>query len=359
MSTYFLSCPRGLEQVTCDQLSQYINTSINIELGGISFSGGLEEMYLVNLHSRTGMYLFKQLHQFKISRADQLYKIIYQLDWDSLIGTEKTFSIKTKLKSRLFDHSNYVTLKIKDAIVDHIRAKHHKRPSINKIDPDISLMVTLVDQKLSIYLNSTGAPLFKRGYRTQIHKAALNESLAAGIILLSNWDRTSSFYDIMCGFGTIPLEAAMIAYNIAPGLYKKHYAFQKWDDYDSKLWDKVLLEAKEKIAINKNLKIFGSDHIKHNIDISIKSATNLNVVDCITFSKLDINKFEPHSNSGTIIINPPYGNRIGPNDQIKGLYKNLGDVFKNNCSGHDVFIFTFINIWNANRSRDRKYWYSG
>ena len=201
-------------------------------------------------------------------------------------------------------------------------------------------MVTLVDQKLSIYLNSTGLPLFKRGYRTQIHKAALNESLAAGIILLSNWDRTSSFYDIMCGFGTIPLEAAMIAYNIAPGLYRKHYAFQKWDDYDSKLWDKVLLEAKEKIAINKNLKIFGSDHIKHNIDISIKSATNLNVVDCITFSKLDINKFAPHSNSGTIIVNPPYGNRIGPNNKIKGLYKNLGDVFKNNCSGHDVFIFT-------------------
>ena len=340
MSTYFLSCPRGLEQVTHDQLSQYINDSINIESGGISFNGGLKEMYSVNLHSRTGMYLFKQLYQLKINKAEKLYSIIYQLDWHSLIGTEKTFSIRTKLRSRLFDHSNYVTLKIKDAIVDKIRKKYSKRPSINKIDPDISLMITLIDNQLSIYLNSTGVPLFKRGYRTQIHKAALNEALAAGIVLLSNWDRKSSFYDIMCGFGTIPLEAAMIAYNIAPGLYKKDYAFQKWDDYDSKLWNKTWSRAKEKINLDSNIKIFGSDHINHNINVSTKSAEMLGIEKNIMFCKLDIHQFNPKDDSGTIIINPPYGNRMGPNDNIKELYKNLGDIFKTQCSGYEVFIFT-------------------
>jgi len=340
MNKYFLTCPRGLEEVTSKQISQYIQSNPIVDLGGVKFTGDKEDMYNVNLHSRTGMHLLKEIYSFNINSEKDIYKNIYNFSWDKILNPNKTFIIRTKSKSKVFQNTNFFTLKIKDAIVDNIRSKFGKRPSINKINPDIILSILVKDKQIKIYIDSSGTPLFKRGYRTKIHKAALNESLAAGIILLSNWDKQSPFYDIMCGSGTIPIEAAMIAYNIPAGIFRDEFGFQKWDNYDSILWNKIITNAKKKICLQNEVVIFGSDYFKKNIELGRHSARQMNISQKINFQSLDIQDFKPQESNGIIIINPPYGNRIGEEKIIQKLYKNIGDILKTNCSGLDAYIFT-------------------
>ena len=182
-------------------------------------------MYKVNLESRTGMHLLEKIFSIKIHEPKKLYSSIYNLQWYKFIKSNTTFMIRTKIKSNLFNKSNTVTLKIKDAIVDNIRKKFGKRPSIDKESHDLSLHVIILENTLNIYINTSGKPLFKRGYRNKIHKAGLNESLAAGVLLVK-WNYNTPFYDIMCGSGTIPIEAAMIAHNIPHGINRNDYAFK-------------------------------------------------------------------------------------------------------------------------------------
>jgi putative N6-adenine-specific DNA methylase len=338
MHEYLLTCPRGLEDITCKQISKHIKNTPTVNIGSVRFKGDKEDMYAVNLHSRTGMHLLKKIFSFSINNSNELYDNIYHFDWEKVIGDNKTFVIKTKSKSSLFNNTSFITLKIKDAIVDKIRKHKGKRPSINKINPDIILFVLLNDNNISI--DSSGEPLYKRGYRTVIHKAALNESLAAGLILLSNWDKKNQFYDIMCGSGTIPLEAAMIAYNIPPGIFRGKFAFQKWNNYNHSLWISMICKAKDQIIINKNIEIYGSDYLNRNIQLGIESSKIIGVGKNIKFSNLDIKDFNPRGNKGTIIINPPYGIRLGDQSIINKLYKQIGDLFKTRCSGYDTYIFT-------------------
>ena len=340
MNKYFLTCPRGLEEVTKKQISKYIKSIPIVDLGGVHFSGDKSDMYKVNLFSRTGMHLLKEIYSFNINSEKDIYKNIYNFSWDKILNPNKTFIIRTKSKSKIFQNTNIFTLKIKDAIVDNIRSKFGKRPSINKTDPDIILSILVKDRKITVYIDSSGIPLFKRGYRSKIHKAALNESLAAGLILLSNWDRESPFYDIMCGSGTIPIEAAMIAYKIPPGIFRDTFGFQKWDNYDKNLWDKILANAKEEVSLNDNVPIYGSDYFQKNIELGRQSSRQINISQKINFQSLDIKDFKPPESNGIIIINPPYGNRIGEEKIIQKLYKNIGDVFKTYCVGFDAYIFT-------------------
>ena len=208
MKDYLLTCPRGLEEVTQKDISKYINQKSYIVNGGVEFKGHKKDMYTVNLYSRTGMHLLEKLFYSKIYSSKKLYSNIYDLPWYKFINPDTSFMIKTKIRSTLFNKSNTVTLKIKDAIVDNIRKKFGKRPSINKESPDLFLYVIIQENKIIIYINTSGIPLFKRGYRAKIHRAGLNESLAAGLILSSNWNSNIPFYDIMCGSGTLPIEAA-------------------------------------------------------------------------------------------------------------------------------------------------------
>ena len=339
MKDYLLTCPRGLEEVTQKDISKYINQKSNIVNGGVEFKGHKKDMYAVNLYSRTGMHLLEKLFHSKIYSSKKLYSNIYDLPWNKFIKPDTSFMIKTKIRSTLFNKSNTVTLKIKDAIVDNIRRKFGKRPSINKESPDLYLYVIIQENKITIYINTSGIPLFKRGYRAKIHRAGLNESLAAGLILSSNWNPRVPFYDIMCGSGTIPIEAAMIAHKIPPRLNRKYYAFKKLKNYDSTLLDSLIENSKNKIIDNKKFSIFGSDHIKANISLAYESSKLIGLKDSIQFSVKNIKDFIP-SEKGTIIINPPYGHRLGDPNAIKVLYKQLGDLFKTKCAGCNVFVFS-------------------
>jgi len=340
MNKYFITCPRGLEEVTANDINQYLEKKSNIDKGGVSFESSQEIMYRINLYSRTGMYVLKELYSFNASNDKILYEICKDFKWHKLIGINQTFSLKSKINSPLFNNSNFTTLKIKDAIVDSIKNQLGNRPSIDKYNPDIRIFIMINGSKVKLYLDTTGKPLFRRGYRTKIHKAALNETMAAGLVLLSNWNKKDNFYDIMCGSGTIAIEAALIAYNIPPGILRESYAFQKFSDYNSTLWKSIFKEAKNNINFKNPVQINGSDLIKKNIHLAIDSIDKLSLSDKIRFSVKDFNDFIPKNKKGTIIINPPYGERIGEQFNLNQLYKNLGDKFKKDCAGHDVFVFT-------------------
>ena len=340
MNNYFLTCPRGLEEITAKQIAKHIQSIPKIDLGGVQFKGNKIDMYKANLYSRTGMHVLKHLYSITVNHQKDLYKKIYALKWKKILSPNKKFAIKTKIKSNIIENTNYLTLKIKDAIVDNIRSEFKKRPSIDKANPDIMLHVILKDNKLKIYIDSSGDPLFKRGYKNKIHKAALNESLAAGIVLLSSWNRKEPLYDIMCGSGTIPIEAAMIAYNIPPGIFRKNFAFQKWDNYDKIEWNNIKIKAQNNINLNNNIPIYGSDYFKKNIELAIQSSKKINLYEKIKLQSLDIKNFKAREKKGVIIINPPYGNRIGDQKIINNLYKQIGDTFKTYCAGFDAYIFT-------------------
>ena len=340
MNEYFLTCPRGLEEVTSNDIDTHIKGKSKPKKGGVSFSGNQEDLYKINLYSRTGMYLLKKLFEFKAKNINSIYNEVLKYKWSNILDSTKTFAIRTKMKSDFFDNSGYLTLKIKDAIVDRVRKDTGKRPSIDKIKSNFKIFVIIKDDNIKIYLDSSGRPLFMRGYRAKIHKASLNECLAAGLVLLSNWDKKKSFYDPMCGSGTIPIEAAMIAYNIPPGILRQIYGFQLWPDYDSKLWYKVLKESREKIKKDSEIKISGSDMFKRNIDLSIASAKKINLGDFISFSMKDIINTENEFKDGVVIMNPPYGIRLGSEKELEILYKTIGDTLKNKFIDCDAYIFT-------------------
>ena len=344
MNNFFLTCPRGLEEVTANDINQHINDTPIIKKGGISFFGDTSDMYKINLYSRTGMYLLKKLLFFKAKNFDYFYRKIFHYEWEKIIDCSKSFSIRIKSKSNFFENSGYTTLKAKDAIVDRIRKKTGKRPSIDKLNSDVKIFIIIKDDDIKVFIDSSGRPLFMRGYRSKIHKASLNECLAAGLVLLSNWNKVSPFYDLMCGSGTIPIEAAMIAHNIPPGIKRKRFAFQLWPDFDQTLWQKTIEDAKSNINLDLKVEINGSDSIKKNVNLAVESSKKIGLHDKINFSREDLENFKCQSEKGVIILNPPYGLRLGDEKKLQDLYQKIGDVFKNECSGFDAYIFTHNKI---------------
>ena len=339
MYDLYLTCPRGLEEVLHKEIQSKITQPIIIENGGVSFKGDIKDIYRVNYITRIGMNLHVKLFSDNISNYNNLYNSVYQYNWNSIISHNDTFSIKTKIKSDIFSKQNFCTMKIKDAIVDKIRKVNSKRPSVDKKNPDFNIFVYIKNNKIRVFLNSSGWPLFMRGYRSKIHKAALNESLAAGILQLTKWNKNDSIYDPMCGSGTFVIEAAMLAFNIPPRILRSHYGFKKWKNFDSELWDSIVKEENQKINY-KNIKFYGSDIMTNNIKIAQTSIDKLELGNYINLVTKDFKQIFPNEDQGIFICNPPYGYRIGDSEKLKLLYKSIGDHLKNYFQGFEGYIFT-------------------
>ena len=339
MNKLYLTCPRGLEEVLCNETKEYISQKINIGNGGITFNGNLEDIYRINYKTRIGMNLHMQLFEGHVSNYNDLYQVIYNFNWTKILNHKNTFSIKTKLNSDVLQKQNFCTMKSKDAIVDRIRKETNSRPSIDKRNPDFYIFIYIKDKKIKVFLNSSGWPLFMRGYRSKIHKAALNESLAAGILKLTNWDKNTALYDSFCGSGTFLIEAAMDAFKIPPRILRTFYAFQNWKDFDKKLLEKIIKEEQNEIKY-KEINLYGSDIVSQNIKLAKESIEKLNLTKYIKLDTKDFVNIIPSEDNGIFISNPPYGYRIGEMENLKNLYKKIGDHLKNNFQGFDGYIFT-------------------
>jgi len=328
----------GLEEILASELKELGATDIEILIRAVKFKGDQALLYKCNLHLRTALKVLKPFAQFNIRTDNGLYDEIKKINWEKYLSVEGTLAIDATVSGEYFTHSQFVALKSKDAIVDQFRDKYNIRPSVDLEDPDLRLNIHISDRTCSVSLNSSNTILGKRGYRQAQSLAPISEVLAAGIIALSGWDKKSDFYDPMCGSGTFSIEAALLAANMAPGRLRS-FGFERWKDFDADLWSSIKKEAENNI-ITPTCKIFGSDIETRSIEISKSNAAIAKVDHLIEFKQMDFLKSEDHFYDGTVIMNPPYGERLKEKDDIIPFYQEIGTQLKHHYEGCDAWILS-------------------
>ncbi len=329
----------GLEEILAEELTALGAKKIRLMNRSVEFYGDQRLLYKANLYCRTATRIIKPIVDFKAVNENELYNKVIKIGWGKYLDLRQTFAIDAVITKSGFTNSLYVAQKTKDAIADYFRKETGRRPSVDLKNPDIRINVYVYQNECTIALDSSGEPLFKRGYRTRTGKAPLNEVLAAGIIMHSEWDRKGPFVDAMCGSGTIIIEAALLARNIAPGLTRKRYGFMNWPDYDVNLFKTICNNARKLIIPKLGFKMIGSDINRMQVREAAENARLAGVGHDIEFKPSDIKNLIPPPSPGTLIINPPYGERLSVNE-IKQFYNSIGDLFKKNFTGYDAFIFT-------------------
>ncbi|MEO5585869.1 MAG: THUMP domain-containing protein [Flavobacteriales bacterium] len=329
----------GLEPVLAEELLRLGAKEVEKHNRVVAFTGDLGFLYKANLCLRTALRVLIPIDDFEVRNEQDIYAGIKKIPWEVYLGADDTFAFTAKLNSERFGHSQYVALLAKDALADRFREKTGKRPSVDAEDPALRIRLFITGDHCTVSLDSSGDSLYKRGYREQTNLAPLNEVLAAGMILLSGWDRMSNFVDPMCGSGTLLIEAALIAANIPPGAYRKGFGFQRWNDFDAELWAKVHAGAMERITGNRPL-ILGGEISKN---VARKAETNIAIADLkeeIEVRNVAFEDLEAPAGRGIVIINPPYGERMDEDVDINGLYKMMGDTLKKNWAGYDAWVLT-------------------
>ena len=327
----------GLEEILEKELMLLGARNVEVFNRGVSFEGDKGFMYKSNLWLRTALRILKPIKTFTVKNEDQLYKAIFGKKWEEIIDVDGTFAIDSTVNSDFFNHSQYVALKSKDAIVDRFRKYEGKRPNVDVEHPNVRINIHISNEKCTVSLDSSGDSLHKRGYKTEINAAPINEVLAAGMILLSGWTGNTNFIDPMCGSGTILIEAAMIAQNIPANIHRKEFGFEGWKDYDSDLFELITEKALDK---EKNFyhKILGYDIHYPTVTKARMNAKNALFDDLIDIKKSDFFDTEKPEGPTVIMFNPPYGERMEVN--IPVLYKGIGDTLKQAYSGAEAWLIT-------------------
>lgn len=328
---------KGLENVLADEIKALGGQDINILTRAVGFKGDKALMYKANLWLRTALKILKPIQTLKAKNEIELYKGISQINWGDYFHVEDTLSIQTVVNSSYFNHSQYVALKAKDAIVDQFRNYYGKRPSIDTENPTILINIHINEDECLVSIDSSGESLHKRGYRVNSTIAPLNEVLAAGLILLSGWDCKCNFFDPMCGSGTIPIEAALLAHKIPPGIFRKEFGFEKWKDFDPDLFESIYNDDSNESSFK--YQISGSDLSSGSIRIAIDNAKNASIANKITFKVEPFESVIPNDNNSLLLFNPPYGERIKKNN-IDSFYQMIGNQLKRNFAGHEAWILS-------------------
>lgn len=330
---------KGLENVLAEELKQL--GAENVEPGNrmVSFVGDLAVLYRANISCRTALRILKPIYKFYAQDADELYNAVKDFAWDSYINPSQTFSIDATVFSEKFRHSRFVTYRVKDAIADYFTEKYGKRPSIRLNNADFMFDVHISDNEVILSLDSSGESLHKRGYRVAQTEAPINEVLAAGIIMLAGWHGETDFVDPMCGSGTFLIEAALIAANINPGIFRSNFAFERWPDFDHELFEEIYNDdSHERPFTNK---IYGSDISPKAIDIASRNIKSASVGKYIELKAQPLQNIEEVAHEGGILVtNPPYGERIAVED-MEGLYRTLGEKLKRVFKGYKAWVIGY------------------
>ena len=333
----------GLEPVLANELTQLGAENVTIGRRMVSFTGDKELMYRANFQLHTAIRILKPIKHFKALSADDVYEGVKDIDWTQYLALDKTFAVDSVVFSEEFRHSKFVAYKVKDAIVDQFREKTGNRPNISVANPDMRLHIHIADvapgqSECTLCLDSSGESLHRRGYRQESVEAPLNEVLAAGMILMTGWTGETDFIDPMCGSGTLLIEAALIARNMAPGLFRKEFAFEKWPDFDADLFDEIYNDDSKEREFKHH--IYGYD-----VDIKAVNTARLNVkaaglTSDITVTEQDFKVFTQPKEKSIMVTNPPYGERISTPDLL-GTYKMIGERLKHEFTGNDAWILSY------------------
>jgi putative N6-adenine-specific DNA methylase len=328
----------GFEELLAKELRNLGASNVREGVRNVSFDGDTGFMYKANLCLRTAIKIIKPIHAFTVRNENELYRKIYNLDWTEVLSADSTFAIDTTLFSDVFTHSLYVSQKIKDAIVDKFRETDGQRPNVDVKFPDIRINIHIHKEHCNVSLDSSGRSLHHRGYRTATNIAPINEVLASGLLLLSGWDGQSDFLDPMCGSGTFLTEAAMIACNIPANINRKEFAFEKWEDFDEELFQKIIESSLNKTR-EFHHKIVGYDKAPSAVRKAIDNIANANLSEYITVERksfFESTKFT--DNHLHMVFNPPYGERLDLD--MEDFYASIGDTLKQEYPGTDAWFIT-------------------
>ena len=340
MPRFFATCARGLESALAEELRQLRADDVQPGRGGAAFSGDLATCYRANLWLRTAVRVLMPVLEAPVASPDELYQAVQTVDWSRYLTPDTTLAVDCNVRDSAITHSKYAALKTKDAICDQFLARCGRRPSVDTETPMVGLNLHVFQNVATLSLDSSGESLHKRGYRPVLTKAPLNEALAAGLIFLSGWSSETPFIDPLCGSGTLPIEAAWVALRRPPGLTRRRFGFQGWLDFDVQLWTEIRDEARRNVGRALPAPIFGSDVRRDAIDHFRTNARAAGVGHLLRFDRVDVSDFRLLDGPpGTILCNPPYGERIGEEQDLRALYRTLGDVFRR-CPGWRCAVFT-------------------
>ncbi|GAB5554728.1 MAG: THUMP domain-containing protein [Saprospiraceae bacterium] len=328
----------GLEETLAAEVSALGGKHIYLTNRAVIFEGSKKQLYRANLELRTAIRVLQVMEEFQVTDEHQLYDRIKAVNWPHYFDVTQTFAVTSVVGSHYFNHSQYVALKTKDAIVDRFRDEFGKRPNVNLLTPHMRINIHIQGKNCTLSMDSSGDSLHKRGYRIQTVKAPINEVLAAGMVLLSGWKGERPLLDPMCGSSTIPIEAAKIARNIPANLGREGFGFQNWKNYDENTWKEVVASAKEQIKTSE-APIFAHDKNLRAIKISDENIHEAGLEDAIQLEKIDFLRSEAPAEDGVIIMNPPYDERLS-NVNIGLFYKKIGDHLKQNYQGYDAWMIS-------------------
>ena len=326
----------GLEEVLAQELIEIGADEVQIGRRSVYFSGDVKMLYKANYCLRTALRILVPIDSYKIYSVDDLYQRAKNFKWEELFDCDQTFAIQSTVFSDLFDNSMYASLKLKDAIVDRFRYKFDKRPNVDSKNPDVLINLHISAEFCTISLDSSGESLHKRGYRVGQNEAPMSEVLAAGLLRLSDWDQKSELIDPMCGSGTIAIEAAMLANGIFPGSIRKNFGFKNWRSFKPELFK--WMEDEVQPVAQTPVKISASDILRRNVDIASKNADEAGVASLIDFKVSDFKLLEPASEKPFLLFNPPYGERMTPDDT--NFYSMIGERLKHHYTNATVWMIS-------------------
>ena len=335
---------KGLEEVLAQELIELGANEVQLERRAVSFRGDKALLYRANFCLRTALRVLVPIATFKAKDTDALYEQLKKLSWSDYMTADSTFAIDATVYSESFRNSRFVTYRVKDAIADYWIERAHKRPNVDVENPDLRLNVHIAKEQVTVSLDSSGDSLHKRGYRVATTEAPISEVLAAGMLLLAGWKGQSDFYDPMCGSGTLLIEAALIARNIAPGVFRKEFGFERWPDFDADLWNDIYNDDSAEREFDH--KIYGSDASFYAIQQATKNVKAAGVQKDIELKQIRMEEIKWENEKMTkcenalVMLNPPYGERLASNKDMEDLYGKIGTALKHQFTGATAWIIS-------------------
>lgn len=336
---FFATCPRGLEAILTEELTALGAQSLTPTDGGVGFSGDMPLCYRANLESRVATRIMWQVGQGRYRSEDDIYKAAHALSWPDWFTVNRTFMVKVTAVKCPLKSLEFVTLRIKDAVCDKFRLKANSRPYIDTKQPDVRIHAYLTAEEYRLYIDTSGNALFQRGQRRSSVEAPLRENLAAGIIKLSGWQPGTPLFDPMCGSGTFLLEAAMIALDMAPGL-NRGFGFEKLLNFDTAAWQKMKQEAQARAKPAGFQQIYGSDLDMKSVRAAKQNLEQAGLLEAVRLDRADFVEVEAPADHGVLIANPPYGVRIGEDEELAALYPRMGETLKRHFAGWNTYFLT-------------------
>jgi putative N6-adenine-specific DNA methylase len=335
----FIKTFKGLEEILFEEVKALGGQRVKIEKRGVSCEGDKAFMYKCNLHLRTALRVLVPIGEYIVHTEKDFYRKMKKVEWSKYMDINQTFAIDAVVNSRVFNHSKFIALRAKDALVDQFMENYEMRPNVDVKDPEVRFNVHIAEKKVILSLDSSGYSLHKRGYRTERHVAPVNEALAAGLVLQSGWKGDKPFVDPMCGSGTIVVEAALIAKNRAPRLYSGSLGFTRWNDFDEELWQQVKEEAQSQ---EKDIKvpIKGGDLSQDYVEMAQRSVQRMKLEDDVEIKHISFFDSIGEEEGGVMISNPPYGERLDDEDDMNAFYKRIGDQMKTHFKGYSAWIMS-------------------